>query len=152
MNKYKILLNSVIFAMAKTEFDELIESAINAKDKSYSPYSNFRVGAALLTEKNHIIQGCNIENISFTPTVCAERTAVFTAIVTGENKFQAIAISSDDIRFTSPCGVCRQVLAEFVKPDFKIILINNQFEHKIMYFKDLFPFPFEPSERIGRKD
>ena len=138
--------------MSENEFDNLIKSAISAKDKSYSPYSNFRVGAALLTRNNIVIQGSNIENISFTPTICAERTAFFSSIVSGENKFHAIAVASDDIKFTPPCGVCRQVMAEFVSPDFKIILVNNKSESKIIEFQNLFPFPFEPSEKIGMKD
>ena len=137
--------------MSELELDKLIKSAINAKDKSYSPYSNFRVGAALLTDNNEIVQGCNIENISFTPTVCAERSAFFTSIISGERKFLAIAVASDDIMFTPPCGVCRQVMAEFVKSDFKIILVNKNSEYKIVSFQDIFPFPFEPSEFIGKK-
>ncbi|OLS29185.1 MAG: Cytidine deaminase [Candidatus Heimdallarchaeota archaeon LC_2] len=138
--------------MSEKEIDKLVKSAIEAKDKSYSPYSNFRVGAALLTENNNIIQGCNIENISFTPTVCAERSAFFTSIISGDRKFRAIAIATDDIKFSPPCGVCRQVMAEFVKSDFEIILVNNKSEFKILQFQDIFPYPFEPSESIGMKE
>lgn len=151
MNKYKIDIISWTFDMSNKVFDNLIKSAIDAKGKSYSPYSNFRVGAALLTENNIIIQGCNIENISFTPTICAERTAFFTSIISGAKTFEAIAISSDDINFTPPCGVCRQVMAEFVDQNFKIILVNNKSESKIIKFQDIFPFPFEPSKKIGKQ-
>ena len=100
---------------------ELIQKAIESKNRAYAPYSKFHVGAALLTEGGQIFQGCNIENISFSPTICAERTAIFTAVVEGNHEFKAIAIASDDEQFSSPCGVCRQVLSEFVNQDFMII-------------------------------
>ena len=105
---------------------ELISAARAAREKSYCPYSSFSVGAALLTEDGKIYTGANIENASFTPTVCAERVALFTAIHEGERKFSAIAISGGKCgeKPTSafyPCGVCRQVMAEFADTDLVII-------------------------------
>jgi cytidine deaminase len=109
------------------------------------------VGAALLTEGGEVFHGCNIENISFSPSVCAERTAIFTAVVEGNYKFKAIAIASDDEQFSSPCGVCRQVLSEFVDQDFIIIQINSANQSRKMKFSDFFPLPFTPSKAIGKK-
>lgn len=105
-------------------------AAIEAMKKSYSPYSNFTVGAALLTKDGKIYTGANIENASYTPTVCAERNAIFTAIHNGEREFEAIAIVGGlkgDIKgVTAPCGVCRQVMSEFCSPDFKVILVTSK--------------------------
>ena len=108
---------------------ELSLAAIEAMKKSYSPYSNFTVGAALLTKDGKVYTGANIENASYTPTICAERTAIFTAVHNGEREFEAIAIvggHQGDIKgVTAPCGVCRQVMSEFCSPDFKVILVTN---------------------------
>ena len=93
--------------------NELLEIAKNAAEYSYSPYSKFRVGAALLTKSGKIYTGCNIENASYGATVCAERTAVFKALSEGEKEFDAIAVYSPDSENCSPCGICRQVLSEF---------------------------------------
>lgn len=105
---------------------ELLQLAIEARKKSYSPYSGFRVGAALLTKSGKVYDGCNIENAAYTPTNCAERTAIFKAVSEGEREFSAIAIvggkGEDPADFCAPCGVCRQVIAEFCDPDFRIIL------------------------------
>ena len=105
---------------------ELLQFAIEARKQSYSPYSNFRVGAALLTKSGKVYGGCNIENAAYTPTNCAERTAIFKAVSEGEREFTAIAIvggkGDEPADFCAPCGVCRQVLAEFCDPDFRIIL------------------------------
>ncbi len=109
---------------------ELALAAIEAMKKSYSPYSHFTVGAALLTKDGKIYTGANIENAAYTPTVCAERNAIFTAVHNGERDFSAIAIvggmNGNVSGVTSPCGVCRQVMSEFCSPDFKIILVTSQ--------------------------
>ena len=89
---------------------KLMDQAIAAKKNSYSPYSNFKVGAALLTKDDEIYTGCNIESVSYTPTCCAERIAFFKAISEGKKEFKAIAISGDT-DFCYPCGVCRQVMS-----------------------------------------
>ena len=105
---------------------ELLELAIEARKKSYSPYSGFRVGAALLGKSGKVYGGCNVENAAYSPTNCAERTAIFKAVSEGEREFSAIAIvggkDEDPADFCAPCGVCRQVLAEFCDADFRVIL------------------------------
>ena len=111
----------------KINKEELIAAAREARKKSYCPYSHFAVGAALLTESGKIYTGANIENASYTPTVCAERVAIFTAIHDGERKFSAIAISGgktgeEPSSAFYPCGVCRQVLSEFCDADLPVIV------------------------------
>lgn len=105
---------------------ELMELAYKAREFSYSPYSHYSVGAALLTKSGKVYLGCNIENAAFTPTSCAERTAVCKAVSEGEKEFAAIAITGgrhgEVAPFCAPCGVCRQTLAEFCGKDFKVIL------------------------------
>ena len=113
----------------KTTPRELALAAIEAMKKSYSPYSHFTVGAALLTKEGKLYTGANIENASYTPTVCAERNAIFTAVHNGEREFEAIAIvggHKGDVKgITAPCGVCRQVMSEFCSPDFKVLLVTS---------------------------
>lgn len=121
--------------------------AISARNSSYSPYSGVRVGAALLTASGKIYTGCNIENAAFSPTVCAERVAFFKAISEGEKEFAAIAVSggANDLpdELFSPCGVCRQVMAEFCDPDkFKIFLVKSENEYKELTLKELLPYGF----------
>lgn len=117
--------------MEKTMIEKLIDTAIKQLDFSYTPYSGFKVGAALLTKKGEIYTGCNIENASYTPTNCAERTAFFKAVSEGKRDFKAIAVVGGPTgkapgmpeNFCTPCGVCRQVMAEFCHPeDFEIIM------------------------------
>ncbi len=103
---------------------ELLKLATEARDHSYSPYSHYRVGAALLTKDGTVYQGCNIENASFTPTICAERTAFFKAIFDGVRDFAAIAVIGSGEMPAYPCGVCRQVMSEFCEGDFLIITSN----------------------------
>lgn len=109
---------------------QLIEKAIEAMEKSYSPYSEFKVGAALVSKSGRVFTGCNIENASFSPTNCAERTAFFKAVSEGEKEFTAIAIVGGDKgeikSFCPPCGVCRQVMSEFCNKDFMIILFDGK--------------------------
>lgn len=120
---------------------ELMEKAIEAKKNSYSPYSNFKVGAALLTKDNEIYTGCNIESVSYTPTCCAERTAFFKAISEGKKEFKAIAITGDN-KFCYPCGVCRQVMSEFCDDEFKIYVGDSK-EYKEYTLKELLPYSFD---------
>ena len=109
-----------------TDYKSLMLKAQEARKKSYSPYSHFCVGAALLTKSGKVYQGCNIESASYTPTNCAERTAIFKAVSEGERDFAAIAIvggrANEKGGFCAPCGVCRQVIAEFCDKDFEIVL------------------------------
>ncbi len=107
----------------------LCRKAIDTLKHSYSPYSNCRVGAALLTKDGKIYTGCNIENASFSPSICAERVALAKAVSEGELQFDAIAIAGEKrgvLTPFSPCGVCRQVMAEFCKPEFKIIVVVDE--------------------------
>lgn len=138
--------------MTKDEILELISEAYQAQKSSYAPYSHFQVGAALLGISGKVYRGCNIENAAFTPTNCGERTAFFKAVSEGEKEFRAIAIVGNkeneelDIEaFTSPCGVCRQVMAEFCKPDeFQIIMANRSDNYKVYTLKELLPLGFGP--------
>ena len=125
---------------------ELMDRAIEAKQNAYCPYSNFKVGAALLTKNNEIYTGCNIESVSYTPTCCAERTAFFKAISEGKKDFKAIAISGDT-EFCYPCGVCRQVMNEFCDGNFKIY-IGNAKEYKEYTLKELLPHSFDMGQQL----
>ena len=123
--------------------EDLIKAAMEAKEHAYVPYSKFRVGAALLTKEGKIYQGCNIENAGYTPTNCAERTAFFKAVYEGERNFEAIAVNGDADDYLYPCGVCRQVMAEFCDPEsFTVILVKNKKEYQKLLLKDLFPGAF----------
>ncbi len=131
---------------------ELMRLAEDARAYSYTPYSHFAVGAALLTKSGKVYTGCNIENASYTPTVCAERTAVFKAVSEGEREFAAIAIiggpAGQKGRFCAPCGVCRQVLREFCALDFRILLGTTE-EVQTFTLGDLLPTSFAPSDLKG---
>jgi cytidine deaminase len=124
----------------------LIEAAIAARDRAYAKYSRFNVGAALLTAGGEIIVGCNVENVSYGLTICAERVAVFSAVAAGEQKFQALAVASAG--GVTPCGACRQVLAEFA-PGLEIWLVDvdRPNEWVLWNLADLLPgaFTFEPT-------
>lgn len=121
---------------------ELIKLAYEATKKSYAPYSNFKVGAALLTSDGTVFTGCNIECASFGGTNCAERTAVFKAVSEGYKEFTSIAVVSESEKFTYPCGICRQVLNEFA-PDIDVIFDNNG-EIEVINLKELLPYSFGP--------
>ena len=124
---------------------ELMELAISARENSYSKYSGFAVGAALLSKSGKVYLGCNIENASFSPTCCAERTAFFSAIAAGEREFTSIAVcggKTGDKRIKCmPCGVCRQVMSEFCSKDF-IILLEDGESVISMTLEELLPFSF----------
>lgn len=124
---------------------ELMSLAAQAREKSYSPYSGFRVGAALLGKSGKAYLGCNVENAAYTPTNCAERTAVFKAVSEGETEFEAIAIvggkGDEWAELCAPCGVCRQVLAEFCDKDFRLVL-GNPNAIKTYTFAEILPLSF----------
>ena len=131
----------------KDMYSLLVQKAMEARRKSYCPYSGFAVGAALLCKDGTVYTGTNIENASFTPTVCAERVAFFSAIQDGHREFSAIAIvgeKSDQAinEFCPPCGVCRQVMGEFCKGDFEIILSDGK-EAKVYTLDEILPFRFD---------
>ena len=133
---------------------ELVAIALKARLKAYAPYSKFKVGAALLTCDVVVFEGCNIENASYTPTSCAERTAFFQAILKGERKFSKIVIcggkeDGEKLDYCAPCGVCRQVMMEFCDPEtFEIILAKSINEYQKYLLKDLLPLGFGPNNLI----
>ena len=132
--------------MKQETINLLVESALSAREKSYSPYSGFAVGAALLTANGKIYTGANIESASYSPTICAERVAMFTAVHQGERAFSAIAIvggkrGAEVSSYCAPCGVCRQVLAEFCDPDLPVILFDGN-EKKILTLSAILPESF----------
>lgn len=124
--------------------EDLIRVASLARQRAYAPYSKYRVGAALRTKRNKIYSGANVENASYGLTVCAERCAVWAAVAAGETKdFDAIAIVIDDDRLPTPCGACRQVIAEFA-PDVRVVLATTGGERKATTLGALLPDPFLP--------
>lgn len=123
----------------------LCQKAFDALNNSYSPYSNCKVGAALLAKNGKIYTGCNIENASFSPTICAERVAFSKAVSEGEKDFTSIAIAAkkDDVLTAfSPCGVCRQVMAEFCQADFTVLVVTGENEFDEYKLADLLPHSF----------
>ena len=121
----------------------LIEAALAQLSYAYAPYSDFKVGAALLAKNGTVYTGCNIENAAYAPTNCAERTAIFKAVSEGEREFAAIAIAGDADDYLYPCGVCRQVMAEFCDPDDFIVLLENAGgERKVLTLGELLPYGF----------
>ncbi|MBB2183783.1 cytidine deaminase [Lachnospiraceae bacterium MD1] len=128
----------------------LIREAMDAMKQAYTPYSNFKVGAALMTKKQKVYTGCNIENAAFGPTNCAERTAFFKAISEGEREFAAVAIVGGKggviSDFCPPCGICRQVMWEFVDPkSFLVILARSEDDYVVFLLEELLPLGFGPS-------
>ena len=132
--------------MNENEISEMIELAMQARTKAYAPYSNFQVGACVKMENGSYYTGCNIENASYGATNCAERTAVFKAVYEGERQFSAIAVASDSENFTAPCGVCRQVLAEFCDAEMPVICINREGKYRILSLGELLPFAFSKKD------
>lgn len=128
----------------------LAREAIKAKQKSYSPYSGFQVGAALLAEDGSVYTGCNIENAAYGPSNCAERTAFFKAVSEGERNFRAIAITGGfpekAAEYCYPCGVCRQVMAEFCKSEFEIIIAKTEQDFLVHTLEELLPNRFGPDD------
>lgn len=129
---------------------ELIRLAFKARENAYTPYSNFKVGAALLAKNGKIYQGCNVENATYSPTNCAERTAFFKAVSEGVREFNAIAIvgglkttKNGEFEYTPPCGVCRQVMMEFCDYDnFTVILAKSEHEYKEYKLSEIMPLGF----------
>ncbi|MFQ5712965.1 MAG: cytidine deaminase [Candidatus Scalinduaceae bacterium] len=122
--------------------NELIKKAKSAREHSYSPYSKFKVGAALKTKNGMIFTGCNIENSSYGLSICAEREAIFKAVSAGEKDLDTIAVVTDSDKLTTPCGACRQVMWEFSK-DMTIMVANLKGKRKEFNIKELLAHPFE---------
>lgn len=128
---------------------ELIKLALEARGKSYSPYSGFAVGAALLCKNGRFFTGCNIENSGYSATNCAERTAIFKAVSEGETEFVKIAVVGGNAEekepsdYCPPCGICRQVMREFCENGFEIIIAKNENEYKTVTLEELLPLSFD---------
>ncbi len=129
--------------------EELIEKAKQAREKAYVPYSEFPVGAALLTREGTVYLGCNIENASYSPTNCAERTAIFKAVSEGEREFEALAVVADTESACAPCGVCRQVLMEFLDGDTPVYLANLKGDRLDTTVSQLLPLAFTKKDLLG---
>lgn len=134
----------------------LLQAAIEARKKAYTPYSHFKVGAALLTETGKIYQGANIENAAYSPSVCAERTAIFQAVLEGEREFRAIAIVGgreellgEACSICAPCGICRQVMMEFCSPETFQIILGTPKQYKIHTLRELLPLGFGSANLEG---
>ena len=130
--------------MIEQELQKLIQAAIEMRKQSYIPYSNFAVGAAVLSNDGYIYGGCNIENASYGLTNCAERTAIFNAVSDGKRNLSAIAVVADTDRPCSPCGACRQVIGEFKIPC--IIMANLKGEYRTVTLEELLPFSFSNTD------
>ena len=129
------------------EKQELIRMALAARERAYAPYSDFMVGAALRAEDGRIFTGCNVENAAFTPTSCAERTALFKAVAEGVTRFTDIAVvgarrGEVNKQITSPCGVCRQVMAEFCSRDFQVLMLGCEGIQRTASLGELLPYAF----------
>ena len=133
--------------LTQAEINALLDKAQEARGHAYAPYSHYSVGAALLTADGQVYQGCNIENAGFTPTNCAERTAFFKAVYDGHRAFRAIAVIATGEEMGFPCGVCRQVMAEFCDRDFIIITANrDRSKMNVSTFETLLPHSFGPKD------
>lgn len=133
--------------MDKESIERLAASALEARAAAYAPYSHYHVGAALMTGDGKVYQGCNIENASYGAACCAERTAFFNAVSAGERDFSAIAIAGgmegqEPADYAYPCGICRQVMQEFCKPDFLIVVVKSPADYETYTLEQILPFGF----------
>ena len=128
--------------------ERLVAAAIAVREFAYAPYSNFAVGSAILTEDGSVYAGCNVENVTYGMTTCAEQTAVLKAVSEGHRRFVRIAVCTDKSPPATPCGLCRQMLAEFCD-DIGIILVNTAGDREYTRLSDIFPHPFRPRDLIG---
>lgn len=137
--------------MKDEQAKQLIRAAMEARSRAYAPYSHYKVGAALLTKECKLYTGCNIENAAYGPSNCAERTAIFKAVSEGEREFKAIAIvggseGEEEGQYAFPCGVCRQVMAEFVRPEeFYILIARTEQDYCVRTLAELLPDGFGPA-------
>ena len=139
--------------MKQTQIDDalcrrLIAAALEARKRSYAPYSHYHVGAALWTQSGKLYTGCNIENAAYTPTNCAERTAVFKAVSEGERNFSVIVIVCSGKNPAAPCGVCRQVLREFCRDDMPVVFADNNRNYIESTLGELLPHSFGPEDLL----
>jgi cytidine deaminase len=129
---------------------ELVDAAKQAYNMAYAPYSKFHVGAAALTSKGTIINGCNVENASYGLTICAERNCISHAVVNGEHDFQMIVIYTEQEKLTPPCGACRQVIAEFFQQSAPVIAINHKNDQQVWSVAELLPDAFTPQDLLDK--
>ena len=135
------------------DWTALIEKALEGMQHAYAPYSGFRVGAALLAKSGKIYTGCNVESCAYTPTCCAERTALVKAVSEGEREFSGLAVVSSggaDGEYTSPCGVCRQMLFEFCPPKMPVVLAKSPQHYRVVSLGELLPLGFGPAQ-LGKE-
>jgi len=125
------------------EIKQLLEEAKKARLNAYAPYSEFNVGAALLSENGNVYSGCNVENASYGLTVCAERNAVFEMAKNGDRNIDKLVIISDSEDYISPCGACRQVIAEFSEDKTEVYMFNKSGDYKVVTVKELIPLVFK---------
>ena len=123
-------------------FEKLLNAAQHVKEKAYAPYSHFHVGAALITPSGKIYSGCNVENVSYGLTICAERNAIFQMIADGEREISEILVIGDTGHFLPPCGACRQVIAEFANKDTMVYMCNKDGKYQQTSVSDIIPYTF----------
>lgn len=128
------------------EEKELLREAVKARDHAYAPYSNFKVGAVLLSKDGQIFHGCNIENAAYSVTNCAERTALFKAYSEGITEYKKLVVVADTKRPVPPCGACRQVIAELCDPDMEVVLTNLKGDIQRITVSELLPGAFAPKD------
>jgi cytidine deaminase len=128
------------------EMKDLFVEAKKARDVAYVPYSNFKVGAALISKEGQVFHGCNIENAAYSMTNCAERTALFKAYSEGVTQFDSLVVVADTDGPVSPCGACRQVISELCDPEMEVVLTNLKGDHLKIQVKDLLPGAFSPKD------
>jgi cytidine deaminase len=129
------------------DWDALVKAAREARERAYAPYSQFKVGAALLTADGTVFTGCNVENRSFGLCICGERTAVARAVASGHREFRALAVVTDTQPPAMPCGMCRETLSEFAR-ELPVLCANLEDERVIYRLEDIFPAPFEWPENL----
>lgn len=130
--------------MKPDQIQELISRAEQARERAYAPYSGYRVGAAIVSESGAVYTGCNVENLSFGATICAERNAAGAMVAAGETRFRLVVVATKD--GAAPCGICRQFLAEFAMDDAKVLSVDESGAVREWSFKDLLPETFDSTE------
>ncbi|HID15266.1 MAG TPA: cytidine deaminase [Candidatus Atribacteria bacterium] len=133
--------------MDKELIEKAIEMALGVRELAYAPYSNFKVGAAIVTKDGKIFTGCNVENASYGLTICAERSAIFKAVSEGKRDFSSLIVVTDTEEPAAPCGACRQVIREFSK-DLEIIMVNLKGKRVIKSLEELLPESFGPEDLL----
>jgi cytidine deaminase len=134
-------------AMDKKLIDEAVKKALKVRELAYAPYSNFKVGAAIVTEDGEIFTGCNVENASYGLTICAERAAIFKAVSEGRRNFSFLVVVTDTKEPAAPCGACRQVIREFSK-NLDIVMVNLEGKRVVKSLEELLPASFGPEDLL----